>query len=70
MSRSLRWSALVVVLGLELSLGTVTIPLKNVLSILCGGHDGGEAWRNIILLFGYRARLPQCSQARRSACPA
>jgi iron complex transport system permease protein len=63
MSRSLRLSALLLVLftafALELSLGSVTIPAKSVISILAGGHDGGESWRSIILLF----RLPRAIAA-------
>jgi iron complex transport system permease protein len=63
MSRSLKWLALVLLLVaflvLELSLGTVVIPFKSVISILSGGHDGGEAWRNIVLLF----RLPRALTA-------
>jgi iron complex transport system permease protein len=51
--------ALAVFFILELSLGSVTIPFRSVLSILCGGSDGGEAWHNIILLF----RLPRAITA-------
>ncbi len=62
-SRSLKWPALVLVLVvlflLELSLGTVVIPFRSVVSILAGGEDGGESWRNIILLF----RLPRALTA-------
>jgi iron complex transport system permease protein len=63
MSRSLKWSALLGALAvffvLELSLGSVTIPFGSVLSILCGGSDGSEAWHDIVLLF----RLPRAITA-------
>lgn len=62
-SRSAKWLALVLALVvffvLELSLGTVMIPFKSVISILGGGQDGGEGWRDIILLF----RLPRALTA-------
>jgi iron complex transport system permease protein len=44
---------------LELSLGSVTIPLRNVFAILTGRPGGSEAWRQIILLF----RLPRAITA-------
>jgi iron complex transport system permease protein len=63
MSRSLKWTALLGALALifvlELSLGSVTIPFRSVVSVLCGGTDGGEAWHNIIFLF----RLPRAITA-------
>ena len=50
-----------VVLGLvvELSLGAVYIPPHSVWSILTGGAESNESWRNIILLF----RLPRAVTA-------
>jgi iron complex transport system permease protein len=63
MSQSLKFSTLALTLAvvfvLELSLGSVMIPLKTVISILAGGQDSGESWRQIILLF----RLPRAVTA-------
>lgn len=63
MSRSLKWSVLLLAMAtafvLELSLGSVTIPLRSVFAILTGRPGGSEAWRQIILLF----RLPRAITA-------
>jgi len=63
MSRSLKWSVLLLAMAtafvLELSLGSVTIPLRSVFAILTGRPGGSEAWRQIILLF----RLPRAVTA-------
>ncbi len=50
--------AIVVLLVVNLLLGTVKIPLVEVCRILCGG-DGSEVFSNII----YQARLPQALTA-------
>ena len=50
---------LVLGLALELSLGSVLIPLKTVVSILLGRTDAPIEWRQIILLF----RLPRALTA-------
>ena len=52
-------SALVFAFALELSLGSVLIPLKTVASILLGHMDAPIEWRQIILLF----RLPRALTA-------
>lgn len=44
---------------LELALGSLTIPLDSVVSILLGRHDEPEGWRQIVLLF----RLPRALTA-------
>jgi len=63
MIRSLRWSALLLALAavffLELSLGSVTVPLRSVFAILSGGPGESEPYRQIILLF----RLPRAVTA-------
>lgn len=63
MPRSLKWSVLLLAMAtalfLELSLGSVTIPLRSVFAILTGRSGGSEAWRQIILLF----RLPRAITA-------
>jgi iron complex transport system permease protein len=45
--------------ALELALGSLMIPLKSVVSILLGGNDAPEGWRQIVLLF----RLPRALTA-------
>jgi len=45
--------------GLDLFLGSVDIPLKNILSILSGSSVGKESWRIIVL----DARLPKAIAA-------
>jgi len=50
---------LLLVCALELSLGSVLIPLKSVLAVLSGHQDVPEGWRQIILLF----RLPRTATA-------
>jgi iron complex transport system permease protein len=52
-------SALLFSFVLELSLGSVLIPLKGVVSILLGQENTPEGWRQIILLF----RLPRAVTA-------
>jgi iron complex transport system permease protein len=52
-------SALALAFALELSLGSVLIPLKAVVSILLGHTDAPVGWRQIILLF----RLPRAITA-------
>lgn len=51
--------ALVLAFILELSLGSVSIPLKAVVSAILGRADVSEDWRQIILLF----RLPRALTA-------
>lgn len=62
-SRTLLWAGLIttlaVVFALELSLGSVLIPFKSVISILLGHEDVPAGWRNIVLLF----RLPRAVTA-------
>ena len=57
------WGGFVILLSvaflLELSLGSVLIPLKAVAAILMGEENVSESWRNIILLF----RLPRALTA-------
>ncbi len=50
---------LVIFFLLQLCLGSVTIPFGSVLSILWGGSDVPEGWRQIVLLF----RLPRALTA-------
>lgn len=60
---SFMWGAMflimVAVFALELSLGSVWIPLKAVVSILLGRTDTAQEWQQIILLF----RLPRALTA-------
>ncbi len=51
--------AMAAAFALELSLGSVWIPLKTVVSILLGRVDAAEDWRQIVLLF----RLPRALTA-------
>ncbi|MGM9686697.1 MAG: iron chelate uptake ABC transporter family permease subunit, partial [Bacteroidaceae bacterium] len=44
---------------LNLLLGTVRIPVGNVVSILFGGDGGSEVWKNIII----SSRVPQALTA-------
>ena len=44
---------------LNLLLGTVEIPARDVFSILMGGYEGNEIWRNIVL----QSRVPQALTA-------
>jgi len=61
--RPIIWLALVALLmtafALELTLGSLMIPLKNVIAILEGRKDMPEGWRQIVLLF----RLPRALTA-------
>ncbi|MDB5280930.1 MAG: iron transporter permease [Bacteroidota bacterium] len=47
-------AVLVLVFILQILLGSVSIPLQNVLTVLIGGHIENETWRNIII----ESRLP------------
>lgn len=51
--------SIVVFLVLNLLLGSVSIPAETVLSILTGGGEETEIWRNIVL----KSRLPQALTA-------
>lgn len=61
--RPLVWAALVVLFvtafALELSLGSVMIPLTSIVDILLGNADAPEGWRQIVMLF----RLPRAVTA-------
>lgn len=46
---------IVLLFFLNLLLGTVEIPARDVFSILMGGYEGNEIWRNIVL----QSRVPQ-----------
>ena len=50
---------IVLLFFLNLLLGTVEIPPRHVFSILMGGYDGNEIWRNIVL----QSRVPQALTA-------
>lgn len=58
-TRALLWGGLTIALllafTLELSLGSVLIPLQSVVAVLIGRQDAPEGWRQIVLLF----RLPR-----------
>ena len=57
--KPLKWIWMVISLAmiflLDITLGSVKIPLKEVISILIGQDTGNPAWENIVLLF----RLPR-----------
>lgn len=57
--KPLKWIWMVISLAmiflLDLTLGSVKIPLKEVISVLIGQDTGNSAWENIVLLF----RLPR-----------
>ena len=50
---------IVLLFFLNLLLGTVEIPARDVFSILMGGYEGNEIWRNIVL----QSRVPQALTA-------
>ncbi|MDR0842071.1 MAG: iron ABC transporter permease [Acidobacteriota bacterium] len=50
---------LLLVFALELALGSLTVPLGDVVDILLGGKNSPEGWRQIVLLF----RLPRAITA-------
>lgn len=50
---------IVLLFFLNLLLGTVEIPSRDVFSILMGGYEGNEIWRNIVL----QSRVPQALTA-------
>ena len=45
--------SLIMIFLLDLTLGSVKIPLKEVISILLGGDSDNPSWENIILLFRF-----------------
>ena len=57
--KSLKFTIITIVIAvfsvLNLLLGSVSIPVGNILEILAGGDGGNEVWRNIII----SSRLPQ-----------
>ena len=53
------WACLVVMLLLDLALGSVHIPLDQLLKILLGGEPERSSWRQIVLIF----RLPRALTA-------
>ncbi|MEQ9165775.1 MAG: iron chelate uptake ABC transporter family permease subunit, partial [Fulvivirga sp.] len=51
--------AIVLLFILNISLGSITIPFTDVLSIITGGEGTTESWKNIIINF----RLPKALAA-------